>query len=479
VGICETIPGKGGAFGGGADELHGGGGGALGGAIFSTGTTVVRNSTFFNNFVARGEGGGGSADNGADAGGAIFSMGQSLDVNDSTFSGNQSTGSGAAIVVLGPGGRGRRVNFVLNNSILANNGANECFLRGNVTAKGLANLIMQNGAGSGFRKCPGAVMSSDPQLQALQYNSPGNTPTMAIAVTSPAVGQADPQSSLATDQRGVLRTLSARPDIGAFELSAGRCPQASAFLTRANAVAGIDATHTIAYNNLICGLVEDGTFSKLDALYVLATQSDGGSPGDGIGKLNLIKDSFNLVGQGTYAFAPDKGVACDGVSGFYDTQFNLATSGMAFSRDSASLGVYDRTSTTGDGAVFGAFDGTTETALYLSSGGGLYSRINSGQDGAVAANTNAQGFWIGMRTSPNAVSVYRNGAEIASSTTSSNGVPPLSIYLCAANLNGTADLFVPDEVAAFFIGGALNKTQAAGISVRINQFMKVFGANVY
>jgi hypothetical protein len=302
---------------------------------------------------------------------------------------------------------------------------------------------------------------------------------MAIAVTSPAVGQADPQSSLATDQRGVLRTLSARPDIGAFELSAGRCPQASAFLTRANAVAGIDATHTIAYNNLICGLVEDGTFSKLDALYVLATQSDGGSPGDGIGKLNLIKDSFNLVGQGTYAFAPDKGVACDGVSGFYDTQFNLATSGMAFSRDSASLGVYDRTSTTGDGAVFGAFDGTTETALYLSSGGGLYSRINSGQDGAVAANTNAQGFWIGMRTSPNAVSVYRNGAEIASSTTSSNGVPPLSIYLCAANLNGTADLFVPDEVAAFFIGGALNKTQAAGISVRINQFMKVFGANVY
>jgi hypothetical protein len=215
-----------------------------------------------------------------------------------------------------------------------------------VTAKGLANLIMQNGAGSGFRKCPGAVMSSDPQLQALQYNSPGNTPTMAIAVTSPAVGQADPQSSLATDQRGVLRTLSARPDIGAFELSAGRCPQASAFLTRANAVAGIDATHTIAYNNLICGLVEDGTFSKLDALYVLATQSDGGSPGDGIGKLNLIKDSFNLVGQGTYAFAPDKGVACDGVSGFYDT-------------------------------------GTTETALYLSSGGGLYSRINSGQDGAV------------------------------------------------------------------------------------------------
>jgi hypothetical protein len=33
---CETIPGKGGAFGGHADELHGGGGGALGGAYSTT-----------------------------------------------------------------------------------------------------------------------------------------------------------------------------------------------------------------------------------------------------------------------------------------------------------------------------------------------------------------------------------------------------------------------------------------------------------
>jgi hypothetical protein len=62
----------------------------------------VRNSTFFNNYVTRGEGGGGTARNGAGAGGAIFSMGKSLDVNGSTFSGNQGTGSGAAIVVLMP-----------------------------------------------------------------------------------------------------------------------------------------------------------------------------------------------------------------------------------------------------------------------------------------------------------------------------------------------------------------------------------------
>jgi hypothetical protein len=234
-------------------------------------------------------------------------MGQSLEVNDSTFSGNQSTGSGAAIVVITDANGSKSVNFVLNNTIIANNGANECFFTGNVSAKGVANLIMQNGSGTGpFQKCPGPVTSSDPQLQSLQPDSPGKTPTMAITTTSPAADRADTQTSLGDDQRGVSRPKGAGPDIGAFEALSGRCAEATAFLTRANAIVAIDAPHTTAYNNLICGLVEDGTYSKLDTLYVLATQSDGGSPGDGIAKLNLIKNSFNLVGHGTYAFAADK-----------------------------------------------------------------------------------------------------------------------------------------------------------------------------
>jgi hypothetical protein len=111
-----------------------------------------------------------------------------------------------------------RLNFVLNNTIIANNGANECFFTGNVNAKGIANLIMQNGSGTGpFQKCPGVVTSGNPQLKPLQLNSPGNTPTMAIPANSPAVDQADPSTSLSTDQRGVTRPQGAGFDIGAFE----------------------------------------------------------------------------------------------------------------------------------------------------------------------------------------------------------------------------------------------------------------------
>ena len=482
-GAISERPGNGGSFGGKADDHNGGGGGALGGAIFNrTGTAIVRNSTFFNNFVTRGERGGGSAANGADAGGAIFSMGRSLDVNDSTFSGNQSTGSGAGIVLfVDPSNGSPSVDFALNNTIIANNGANECFFTGNVTARGVGNLIMQNGSGTGsFKNCPGVVTSSDPLLQPLALNSPGNTPTMAIDPSSPAAGQAVALTSLRTDQRGVLRTLGGSPDIGAFEATLGRCADATAFLVRANAIAGIDAKHTAAYNDLICGLSQDdGIYSKLDVLYILATQSDGGEVGDGVAKLNLINGSFNLIGDGTYAFSADKGAVCDGSSGYYDTQFNLSTSGAAFSRDSASLGVYDRSSTTTDGSVFGVIDGTTWTTLNLSFSGELYSRVNSTADPALASTGLAQGFWIETRTTASAVSVYKNGSMIASSTTPSNGVPPFSMYLCATNFNGAANDFVPDNVAAFFIGGGLTASEASAVSSRINAFMTTVGASVY
>jgi hypothetical protein len=61
------------------------------------------------------------------------------------------------------------------------------------------------------------MTTADPQLQPLQLNSPGNTPTMAIAPISPAFNKADPATSLSSDQRGVMRPQAGGFDIGAFE----------------------------------------------------------------------------------------------------------------------------------------------------------------------------------------------------------------------------------------------------------------------
>jgi len=210
-------PGKGGAFGGNADRSYGGGGGALGGAIFSDGGTLtIHNSTFYDNYVTRGVSGGGSADNGGDGGGAVFVHNADLVIVDATFSNNQSTGSGGAIVAdTDTDTHG----LTIQNTIVANNGANECLTKGSVQTSGFAsfaNLITSNGSGS-FAPCPGVTLTDDPQLGPLQDNG-GFTLTMAIPFNGIAMSAGDAVTSLATDQRGAARPQAGGFDIGAYQI---------------------------------------------------------------------------------------------------------------------------------------------------------------------------------------------------------------------------------------------------------------------
>jgi hypothetical protein len=124
--------------------------------------------------------------------------------------------------------------FTLSNTIIANNGDNECFVVGTMNRDGSGNLIMKNGSATlhlpwgPVSPCPKPVTTSNPQLQPLQLNSPGHTPTMAIFPTSPAFNKADPGSSLPFDQGHVSRPQLGGFDIGAFETRPGSTESANA-----------------------------------------------------------------------------------------------------------------------------------------------------------------------------------------------------------------------------------------------------------
>ncbi|MCB0215853.1 MAG: DUF11 domain-containing protein, partial [Chloroflexi bacterium] len=197
----------------------GGGGAGLGGAIFNdNGRLTVRNSTFAANAANSGNGGGGTASSGIGFGGAIFSLRGSTDVRHSTFSGNTASGSSGpnagGIYVAAVGGD---ANLTLRNTIVHGNSATsgECVTFAEddrtVNAGGAGNLVGKNAG------CPGVVATADPLLGPLQVNAPGNTPTMAIGLVSPAYDAADDGSCLDADQRGVTRPQGDACDIGAFE----------------------------------------------------------------------------------------------------------------------------------------------------------------------------------------------------------------------------------------------------------------------
>jgi hypothetical protein len=201
-------------YGGNGGSTGGGGGGGLGGAIFNhEGSVVVQNSTFSGNYVARGNGGNhgnpGGGGNGGDAGAAIFTVNGSLVVQFTTVDGNEATGSDGGITVVQTSA-GRPTTFALHNTIITNNGAAECRVRGpSVSTSFLGNLIGDN------VNC-GEPLSGDPKLGTLQDNQ-GLTPTKALREGSPAINAADAAVFLGVDQRGQER-VAGFADIGSFEL---------------------------------------------------------------------------------------------------------------------------------------------------------------------------------------------------------------------------------------------------------------------
>jgi len=299
--VAFDTTGKGGSFGGnGISQTGGGGGGALGGAIFNDGGNLtVQNSTFFNNYVDHGLGGsfvsvnGGIAyaDPGADAGGAIFSRNGSTTIQDATISGNQATGSGAGVEAMSDGD-GATATFVLENTIIAgNNGNRECIVSGSVGTDGsTSNLIVNNGG------CPNVVITSDPMLDSLKSNVPGDTPTMALLSSSPAIGAGDSSLNaiLPTDQRGLQRKDP--PDIGAYE----SVPLADLSLTKtvspSTAKAGDTVTYTLTLNNLGPDTANDIAFADFlpAALTFVSCTASGGAACSSQG-------GFLVVSYGTLA----------------------------------------------------------------------------------------------------------------------------------------------------------------------------------
>ena len=220
--ITDGNPGNGGFFGGNGRSEAGGGGAGLGGAIFNdSGIVVIRNSTFTANSAVGGVSLGGAPE-GRAGGGAIFSRNGQLTVLNATINGNSSViGLGGGIMVAQE--ESAPTLFVLQNTIVANNGEAECAVTGSSIAGAFAgNLITQNAIGQIMREktfvaCPGVVTTADPQLAPLALNA-GPTPTMAIAASSPAWNTADFGTSLGFDQRGQRRPALGGVDIGAFEL---------------------------------------------------------------------------------------------------------------------------------------------------------------------------------------------------------------------------------------------------------------------
>jgi hypothetical protein len=215
-------------------------------------------------------------------------------------------------------------------------------------------------------------------------------------------------------------------------------------------------------NTFIRTLKLNGAWRHLDALWVMCLADTS------ISYLNLKNPgTFTLSPQSSPTFSAYQGVTFDGASNYMDTGLTPSTAAAATMQAGSPcnmmIGVWELTEV--------AVNGARAIGVNINSAGNLYlvPRAGSGnqaQFGINTASTNigagsvtsSIGLWALQRESDDTVSLYRNGASLATSATAQGGtgLPSKSIYIGALNSNGTAANFRGSRIGMAFCGARMN-----------------------
>lgn len=251
--------------------------------------------------------------------------------------------------------------------------------------------------------------------------------------------------------------------------AAGGCAQATAFLARNG---GVNATDT---TTLICGLVTDGVWIKLDAFYVFATDTSAHALLNWVSSTVATPATINAV----MTFAPAGLGVCGYTSsagGSIGTGFNPTTATSPnFVLHSASVGVWDNAIGSGDNTAFHSIYGTTSNpggTNQIGLSGTTMSLVlsNVTNSGPNPANTVAAGHYLLTVTATNVRPFYKNGTVVTSGTINGGSE---AVRNDTITFPGNTSTFAStDQICAVHIGGGLTATDAANLYSRLHVYMQ-------
>ena len=236
-----------------------------------------------------------------------------------------------------------------------------------------------------------------------------------------------------------------------------------------------DTGLTNAQNAMVVGLKTDGIWTKLDVFVMCAIQTS---------IANIINWKNVLTNNPTWIVPPTftalQGVQGDGISQYGDTNYS-PNSGVNFTLNSMSLGIYVRNTKTGESSTdIGCYDGTNLTQLDTKIIGNWVqtaANCNVSNIDFTITNSNSSGFYNLNRTSSSSINVWHNGTKTTLSK-SSSARPSKTFYLLARH-DATPVRYSTDQIASYWIGSNLSDTEVANLSSRLNILMTYMGTNVY
>ncbi len=211
-----------------------------------------------------------------------------------------------------------------------------------------------------------------------------------------------------------------------------------------------------ALNQLTWGLSSNGIWTELDLFHPI-----GGLETDEQRLRPLITTSTTKTFTNVNSVTLDStGATGNGTTSYINTNWNATTDGIKFIQNSASMGVYNRTNSTGDLYEIGAFVFVGNKNQYLASKNAANNQqvtINSVTN-LNSATSDSLGLRSGVRTAVNARASYVNGVSIGSDAGAAGSIVTINTFLCG--VNGDGALYKPSNrnISLLFLGsGAINQ----------------------
>jgi hypothetical protein len=237
------------------------------------------------------------------------------------------------------------------------------------------------------------------------------------------------------------------------------CSQAANFLARTS---GLNATHTNAYTTLICGLVTDGIWNTLDALWIPATQNSTTAT------LNLVSTSYTLTPNGSDSFTADAGYStAAGTGNYIATGYNTGL-GTNFTQNSAEIYMWNQKTNTGACEMGDGNDVDLNAQTFGPSG-----EINDTSSLGLASNQ-GNGWNSIDRNSASARDYYFDGISVASDTHPSVALSSNSLILGGEGGTTGGGTCV---LGAAGVGGSLDAVHQASFYSLMSTYMTAVGAN--
>jgi hypothetical protein len=302
----------------------------------------------------------------------------------------------------------------------------------------------------------------------------------------------------------------------------GSCAESTTFFARVWALpATLDGTvgasvgagtgHLGAYDALICRLATDTVWSKLDALWMPASDDATHTPAiaQSIANLNLKAASgcttacYTLVPTGSPTFVADRGYGATSYDAsttvWIDTGFNASTAGGQAVSGAAHMSVWalNNFQSVGFGKAMGGGNSALTQSTFViprASTGQMVCAVTQDASGTINTSSGAVGTAVGdsvgsslCEATGGDVYVVKNGANVASGTKTPTALTNGTVYLL--NWNWTTKNGGGWQIAQASVGGALSFAQmsstgttggagtaATGLVPRVCQYLRTVGA---